>query len=310
MAAKFSAVTGELHVKSAANSLFLIRSAVSHTSSLPIILSFSAADPSATTGIQADTLTLSSLGCHPLTAITALSVQDTRNLSELSVTDPDFLNEQARYLLEDMQVAAFKIGVIGSVENVAVIAEIIADYPDVPVVLDLSLLCAPDQESDDLMAAVAEMLLPHITLLICTPHSGRWLMEELEDSLPDESTLVACFAQAQVPYLLITHLHTRPDALTHALYEGHALLWRENFPKNNEIIRGEHDTLSAAVAAMLAAGMDMTLAVREAQLFTLETLKAAYRPGMGHAIVDRLFWAREGDQAEPPMDDMDETKAL
>lgn len=283
---------------------------MSHTSSLPIILSFSAADPSATTGIQADILTLSSLGCHPLTAITALSVQDTRNLNELSVTDPDFLNEQARFLLEDMKVAAFKIGVIGSVENVAVIAEIIADYPDVPVVLDLSLVCAPDQESDELMSAVAEMLLPHITLLICTPHSGRWLMEEVEGVLPDEKTLVACFAQAEVPYLLMTHLHTRPDVLSHALYAGHTLLWRENFPRNHEIIRGEHDTLSAAVTAMLATGMEMALAVREAQLFTLETLKAAYRPGMGHAIVDRLFWAREGYQAEQPPIDEDQTKAV
>jgi hydroxymethylpyrimidine/phosphomethylpyrimidine kinase len=68
--------------------------------------------------------------------LTALTVQDTAGVDSVLAFDADWIDDQARAVLEDMPVAAFKIGMIGSVENVAMIAEILSDYPDVPVVFD------------------------------------------------------------------------------------------------------------------------------------------------------------------------------
>jgi hydroxymethylpyrimidine/phosphomethylpyrimidine kinase len=65
---------------------------------------------------------------------------------------------------------------------------------------------------------------------------------------------------------------------------------------------GSGCTLASAIAAMLANGLELPEAVREAQDYTWHTLAKAYRPGMGQYLPDRLFWARE-DDAEPPLDD-------
>ena len=102
----------------------------------PLVLVFAAADPTGGAGIQADIMTLAGMGCHALTVITALTVQDTAGVEDVLAIDADFVAEQARAVLEDMPVQAFKLGVLGSVDNIAVIAEIIADYPHIPVIVD------------------------------------------------------------------------------------------------------------------------------------------------------------------------------
>src|SRR5262252_9425291 len=128
----------------------------------PIVLAFAASDPSGGAGIQADLLTLASMGCHPLTVLTAITVQDTMGIEGVQALDAEWVSDQARCLLEDMPVDAFKIGALGSVENIAAIAEIISDYPDVPLVLDPVLASGRGDElaNDDMTHAMKELLLP------------------------------------------------------------------------------------------------------------------------------------------------------
>ena len=106
------------------------------TETPPVVLTFAATDPSGGAGLQADILALASIGCHPLSVVTAVTVQDTVGVESVFALDADWINEQARTILEDVQVSAFKLGLLGSVENIAVIAEIMADYPDVPLLID------------------------------------------------------------------------------------------------------------------------------------------------------------------------------
>jgi hydroxymethylpyrimidine/phosphomethylpyrimidine kinase len=82
-------------------------------------------------------------------------VQDTVGVENIMVFDADWINEQARTILEDMQVMAFKIGMMGSVENVAVIAEIMSDYPDTPLLIDPVLSSGRGDElaNDEVQAA-------------------------------------------------------------------------------------------------------------------------------------------------------------
>src|SRR5437867_7003164 len=94
----------------------------------PIVLTFAASDPSGGAGIQADILTLASMGCHPLSVITAVTIQDTVGVENIMALDSEWIADQARIVLEDMPVDAFKIGLLGSVEAVVAIAEVIADY--------------------------------------------------------------------------------------------------------------------------------------------------------------------------------------
>ena len=127
-------------------------------SSPPIVLSFAASDPSGGAGIQADIMTLSSMGCHPLSVITAITVQDTAGVDDILPIDSDWVADQARLVLEDMPVSTFKIGLLGSVENIAAIAEVVSDYPDVPLILDSVLASGRGDEmaTDDMICALRE----------------------------------------------------------------------------------------------------------------------------------------------------------
>jgi hypothetical protein len=109
------------------------------TGAPPVVLTFAPSDPSGGGGMQADLLTLASMGCHALTVVTAITVQDTTGVEGVLPMEAEWVADQARCLLEDMPVDAFKIGALASVENIAAVAEILADYPDVPLILDPTL---------------------------------------------------------------------------------------------------------------------------------------------------------------------------
>src|SRR5689334_25047548 len=86
-------------------------------SSPPIVLAFAAADPSGGAGVQADLLTLASMGCHTLSVITAITVQDTAGVENLQPSDPDWVVDKARMVPEDQPLAAFNGRVGSSIAN-------------------------------------------------------------------------------------------------------------------------------------------------------------------------------------------------
>src|ERR671922_206966 len=92
----------------------------------PIVLTFAASDPTGGAGMQADLLTLAALGCHPLSVLTGITVQDTTGVEHLESLAADLVTRQARALLDETKVAAFKVGVLGSAENVHAVAAALA----------------------------------------------------------------------------------------------------------------------------------------------------------------------------------------
>jgi len=261
----------------------------------PIVMSFAASDPSGGAGIQADLLTLSSMGCHPLSVITALTVQDTLGVENIMAIDADWVSDQARCLLEDMPVDAFKIGVLGSVENIAAIAEIVADYPDVPLILDPVLTSGRGDElaTDEMTHALRELLLPQTTLLTPNSIEARRLADGDDDN---ETSLAACagrLIESGCEFVLVTGTHENTPQVVNTLFGKGGVVRTDTWPRLSGSFHGSGCTLAAAIAAMLANGLDLPEAVREAQEYTWNTLKKAYRPGMGQYLPDRLFWARE-----------------
>ncbi len=124
----------------------------------PAVLVFAATDPSGGAGLQADVLTLASMGCHPLSVVTAITVQDTTGVEDVMPLDAEWVADQARCILEDVPVAVFKLGVLGSVESIAAIAEIVSDYPEIPLVLDPILASGRGDElaSEDMLSALRD----------------------------------------------------------------------------------------------------------------------------------------------------------
>lgn len=269
------------------------------TNPYPIVLTFAATDPSGGAGLQADILTLASLGCHPLSVVTGITVQDSAGVEDFMPVEADWVADQARMILEDMPVAAFKVGVIGSVDNVAAIAEIAADYPDIPLVLDPVLASGGGDEfaTDELIGAMRELLIPHT--MIITPNSIE--ARRLVDDEDEEPSLDECAWRIRAlgcEYVLITGTHENTAQVINTLYNRGGKVRSDSWQRLPGSYHGSGCTLASAVAAMLATGMEMADAVREAQEYTWQTLKAGFRPGMGQFIPDRLFWARDGSDAQ------------
>lgn len=263
-----------------------------------MVLVFSASDPSAGAGMQADILTLVSLGCHPLSALTALTVQDTVGVQSVQAVSAEFLEQQARAVLEDMPVAAFKIGMLGSVENVLAVAEIVSDYPDIPLIFDPVLASGRGDElsSENVISAIREMLLPQTTLLTPNAPEARRLAESDEDE--GEPSIDVCaqrLIEMGAQYVLITGTHENTPQVVNTLYGAEGVIRRDQWERLPGSYHGSGCTLASAIAGCIAGGASMEDAVRDAQDYTWQALAAGFRAGMGQFIPDRFFWARGDD---------------
>ncbi|MFZ1547325.1 MAG: bifunctional hydroxymethylpyrimidine kinase/phosphomethylpyrimidine kinase [Candidatus Nitrotoga sp.] len=270
----------------------------------PIVLAFGATDPSGGAGLQADILTIASMGCHPLSVVTAVTVQDTGGVEDILPIDAEWVSDQARAVLEDMPVAAFKIGLLGSVENIAAIAEVISDYPDIPLVFDPVLASGRGDElaDEDMLDALRELLLPQTTILTPNSIEARRLIQD-EDNDEDNPDLAECakrIVQLGCEYVLVTGTHEHSPKVINTLYgESGVIVRSDSWTRLSGIYHGSGCTLASAIAALLANGLSMNEAVKEAQEFTWQALQYAFRPGMGQHIPDRLFWARDDEEDEP-----------
>lgn len=233
--------------------------------------------------------------------VTGITVQDTVGVDDLLSMEADWVADQARMILEDMPVAAFKVGVIGSADNVAVIAEIAADYPDIPLVLDPVLASGAGDEfaTDELIAAMRDLLIPHT--MVITPNSIE--ARRLVDDDDSELSLDECARRIRglgCEYVLITGTHENTHQVVNTLYNRGGKVRADSWQRLSGSYHGSGCTLASAIAACLAVGMEMPEAIREAQEYTWQSLKAGYRPGMGQFVPDRWFWVR--DDNEPATD--------
>jgi len=236
------------------------------------------------------------MGCHPLSVVTALTVQDTRGVEGLLPIEADWVADQARRLLEDMAVAAFKLGVLGSPDNVTVIAEIVSDYPDVPLILDPVLASGRGDAlaTDEMVDALRELLVPQSTIV--TPNSLELRRLAEDEGEPEARDLDECARRLLAlgcEYLLATGTHEATAEVINTLYNQAGVVRADRWRRLPGSYHGSGCTLASAIAAALANGLDVPDAVREAQEYTWQALAGGFRPGMGQILPDRFFWARE-----------------
>lgn len=270
----------------------------------PLILSFGPTDPVGAVGIQADLASFAAMGCHGLSVVTGLLIGDTARIEDMQATDADWVADQARVVLEDMPVAAFKIGAVGSVENVATIAEIVSDYADIPLVFDpfLSSLAQDAPEAEEMLMAVRELLIPQTTLLIVSSAELSRIAETWRE--PSEDDMVAVDAMRLIElgceYVFVTGTPSDLTDVANTLFDQSGVVRHDNWQRISGSYSGAGTTLSATIAALLANGLDAPEAVFEAQEFTIASIANAQRLGMGRLVPDRYFWARENDDEIDP----------
>lgn len=267
--------------------------------SLPCVMAFNANDPSGAGGLSADIATIASASAYPLPVVTGTYIRDTSEIRDHIAFDEDAVDEQARCALEDMTVAAFKAGFLGSPDNISRVAEIASDYPEVPLITYLADLSWWNELSmDTYLDAMAELLLPQTTVLVGN-HSSlcRWLLPDWEaDRPPGPRDVARAAAEHGASYTLVTGFNAADQFLESHLATPETVLATARYERFEATFTGAGDTLSAALASLLAAGSDLQTAVAESLTYLDQCLDAGFQPGMGHAVPDRMFWAHDDDE--------------
>ncbi len=262
----------------------------------PIVLVLAGHDPSGGAGIQADIEALTSLGCHPCTVITALTAQDSVSVKDFQPVPATFLIEQARAVLEDMPVAAFKIGMTASVENAEAIHTLLQDYPELPVIFDPVLAGGGGGSlaRENLGQALMELVVPLTTVI--TPNSV-----EARALCSDADTLEACAQQFMAhgaEYVFITGGHENTSAIVNRLWGHRQFIEEYTQTRLPGEFHGTGCTLASAIAGYVAHGAPIPAAIRDAQAYTARTVAHARRLGMGQLIPNRLAWCNQQEQVD------------
>jgi hydroxymethylpyrimidine/phosphomethylpyrimidine kinase len=265
----------------------------------PLVLSFGATDPVGAIGIQADLAAFSAMGCHGLSVVTAILIADTARVEDMQAVDPEWVADQARALLEDMQIAAFKIGVVGSADNASVIAEILSDYPEIPLIFDPFASAVPNQvmEDDELLGAIRDLLVPQATVLIASEVELTRFSENWRDAATPSTiaTDTMRLIGAGCEYALVTGISSDSNEVSNMLFDQSGLIRHDAWPRQPGSFSGSGATLSAALTALIANGLELSEAILEAQEFTHASIAAAQRLGMGRLVPDRYFWTRDAE---------------
>ena len=287
-------------------------SAGDESASPACVMSFNANDPSGAGGLSADVTAMASAGAHTLTVVTGAYYRDSAEIFDHFAFDEEAVGEQARTALEDMPVAAIKVGFVGSPENIATIAEIATDYSEVPVIAYMPNLSWWDEsELDNYLEAFRDLMLPQTTVLVGN-HSTlwRWLLPDWSgERSPNAREIAKAAAEYGVPYTLVTGISLPDQHIDNVLASPVTVLFSEKFEHFEASFAGAGDTLSAALTALLATGLDLQSATAEALSYLDHSLDAGFQPGMGQLLPDRLFWAQaEVDEDDTPSLDLDPGK--
>lgn len=274
------------------------------------VMCFDASDPSGAGGLGGDIAAIAAMGAHALPIVTGVVMRDTADIFDHHALEADVVAEQARTILEDVTIGAWKVGFLGSADTVSAVAEILSDYSDVPLVAYLPPLGWLDEaQLQPYLDAFRELILPAAEVLVGSHKTLQdFLLPDWDSERPPSARELAVAAgEHGTGHVLVTGIMLpnkgKEQYIDNVLASPQGAIAGEKFEMFDTAFVGAGDTLSAALAALLAAGGELQPAVSEALSFLDQSLDAGFRPGMGNVVPDRFFWAlppaEEGTEPGP-----------
>jgi hydroxymethylpyrimidine/phosphomethylpyrimidine kinase len=256
---------------------------------IPRCLTIATSDSGGGAGIQADLKAFARAGCHGMSAIVALTAQNTTGVTAVHEAPPEFVHAQLEAVFLDLGVDAAKTGMLFSRRLIESVADYLADHP-VPLVVDPVMVASSGAQllQDDAIETLVGRLLPLATVVTPNFHEAQVLAGHVPGSdPPTQRELAAAIAELGAPAVVVTGGHA-PDPIDH-LFDG-----REHveIPVERHETRASHGagcTHSATLAAMLARGLDLEDAAREAARVASEAVANGLEGlGEGEGPVDVL----------------------
>ena len=261
------------------------------------VLTIAGSDSGGGAGIQADLKTIAALGGYGMSAITALTAQNTLGVRGVHAPDPEFLRLQIITTLSDIPADAVKIGMLHSAEIVAVVAECLRQFQPRHVVLDPVMVATSGDKliTPNTQEEIVRQLFPLATVVTPNLDELSWLTGTTvatADALEDAGQAVIAMGASAV---LVKGGHLKEEMLTDLLLQRAAPTTRIRAPRiATRNLHGTGCTLSAAIACFLAMGEDLTRAVQSAHGFVQSAIRSAATRtlGSGHGPLDHGFAPR------------------
>ena len=264
-------------------------------------LTIAGSDCSGGAGIQADLKTMTMNGVYAMSAITALTAQNTTGVRTIQESTPDFLREQLDAVFEDIVPDAVKIGMVASSELISVIADRLRCHRAKKVVIDPVMVATSGSSlmKSDAVQALAEKLLPIATLVTPNIPEAQVLSGKTIASKEEMLSAAKFIGDTYSCAVLLKGGHSVNDA-NDLLYENGVAVWFEGKRINNPNTHGTGCTLSSAIAANLAKGFDLATSVKRAKDYISEALSAQLDLGQGSGPMMHNFnlsgsYAREAE---------------
>lgn len=271
------------------------------------VLSIAGSDSSGGAGIQADIKTITMNGAYAMTAVTALTAQNTTGVTDIMNVTPDFLAEELDAVFTDIRPDAVKIGMVSEAELIRVIARKLKEYRASHIVLDPVMVATSGAKliSDDAISSLTEYLLPLAELI--TPNIPE--AEQLSGrAITSEEDMITAAREISSRYGCCTLLkggHSLNDANDLLCRDGE-ILWFRGKRIHNPNTHGTGCTLSSAIAANLAKGFPLDDSVGRAKEYISGALGAMLDLGKGSGPMNHAFslngkYAEEASGASSPL---------
>ncbi|WP_409559808.1 bifunctional hydroxymethylpyrimidine kinase/phosphomethylpyrimidine kinase [Hyphomicrobium sp. B1] len=265
----------------------------------PIALTIAGSDPSGGAGIQADLKTFAALGVYGASVITALTAQNTTGVSGVFAIPPDFIAAQYRSVVSDLSLGAMKTGMLGDVATVEIVASLLGEMGAAPVVVDPVMVATSGDVllKPDAIDAVRHALLPRASLITPNlPEASRLLDRPEATTEADMRAQAEALMQFGCGAVLLKGGHGSGEDVIDMLFDGktHASFRRPRIVTSNT--HGTGCTLSAAIAAGMALGKPLDVAVADAKGFVWGALSSGSHLHVGkgrNGPIDHNFALRK-----------------
>lgn len=257
-------------------------------------LSIAGSDTSGGAGVQADLKTMTVNGVFAMSAITALTAQNTTGVQGIFEVTPEFLGMQIDSVFTDIRPDAVKIGMVSSVNLISVIAEKLTAYHAENIVVDPVMVATSGAKliSEDAVSALKEKLLPLATVVTPNIPEAEVLADMKITSPEDMVTAAEIISKAYHCAVLCKGGHSMNDA-NDLLYDEKGAHWFRGKRIDNPNTHGTGCTLSSAIAANLAKGNDLETAVERAKEYISGALAAMLDLGAGSGPMNHAFDLKE-----------------
>lgn len=258
-------------------------------------LTIAGSDSGGGAGIQADIKTMSALGCYASSVITAVTAQNTKQVFDIQNINPSVVEAQLRAVLTDLRPNAIKIGMVGSAENMESIAKILSEVSDIPLIIDPVMVSTSGNKlmDDSAVHTFCQQLLPLATLLTPNIPEAEVLAGMPITSVSDIDEAAMRILKRGCKALLIKGGHVEGSMKTDRLYFSNGsepMVFKAKSIETRNT-HGTGCTLSSAITALLARGLQLEEAVAMAKNYVSNALKegADVEIGSGHGAVNHFY---------------------